>query len=296
VLRLEVGRYRDAVVRLDTRVHERLQADENRELAASTDTDTAAKTAAEANLADPMLAKFLDEVQTELEKLNADWLARQVEATQVLTVQRDGPNELADLRQTLEFVLLGQISQIETTAMNLRQTRDQRDTLANAHRILQELGKLLTLAHQLREQMLETLTAIMLQEQRLRTWNHDNLLDSLTKLQNRAGWELHMKNWWQDTTNQIRAHSCVLLDIDRFSQLNNQWGARIGDQVLASFGPLLQDLLRKNRGLDLANRVAGQQFLLVLTDTGPRGANCAAERIRQTVAELKFSHPAARSA
>ncbi|MGC4001870.1 MAG: diguanylate cyclase [Pirellulales bacterium] len=57
---------------------------------------------------------------------------------------------------------------------------------------------------------------------------------------------------------------------------------------------MVDGILRKNRGCDLSTRLSGQRYLVLLADTGPRGANSAAERIRQTIECSYFDHPLGR--
>jgi diguanylate cyclase (GGDEF)-like protein len=82
--------------------------------------------------------------------------------------------------------------------------------------------------------------------------------------------------------------SCVLVDLDRVGKLNEQFGARRVDWMIAGIGRWLEDQLRRDRGCDRIARYDGQSFVLFLGDTGPRNATSAAERIRQTLEVTTF--------
>lgn len=74
----------------------------------------------------------------------------------------------------------------------------------------------------------------------------------------------------------------LMLDLDHFKRVNDQYGHGVGDEVLQGFGLLLQSLLRRT---DLAGRVGGEEFAALLPGTGVGGAVELAERLRQTLAE-----------
>lgn len=75
----------------------------------------------------------------------------------------------------------------------------------------------------------------------------------------------------------------VLLDIDRFKDLNDAHGHQAGDAVLASLGRLLRAQMR---GEDRACRFGGEEFALLLPATGEAQATAVAERVRRAVAAM----------
>jgi len=72
--------------------------------------------------------------------------------------------------------------------------------------------------------------------------------------------------------------SIVMCDIDHFKRVNDTWGHAVGDAVLVSVADALRASLRV--GIDIAARVGGEEFLLILPDTDLVGAAAAAERLR----------------
>ncbi len=76
--------------------------------------------------------------------------------------------------------------------------------------------------------------------------------------------------------------SVVMFDIDHFKQLNDRYGHFAGDAVLAAVGRQLRELLRAS---DIRCRYGGEEFLVVLPDTGQAGALRVAESLRQALAE-----------
>jgi diguanylate cyclase (GGDEF)-like protein len=73
----------------------------------------------------------------------------------------------------------------------------------------------------------------------------------------------------------------LLLDLDDFKRVNDTHGHKTGDRVLQKVGETLRASLR---GTDLAGRFGGEEFLVVLPQTGLEGSCALAERIRQAIA------------
>lgn len=79
--------------------------------------------------------------------------------------------------------------------------------------------------------------------------------------------------------------SLLLADLDHFKAVNDTWGHAAGDLVLSSFGDIARYCLRLT---DLLGRWGGEEFLILLPDTGPSGAERVAERLRGAIAEFSF--------
>ena len=109
--------------------------------------------------------------------------------------------------------------------------------------------------------------------------------DALTALPNRRGLEAHLAARW--ATGASRPSLAVLmLDIDRFKDVNDRHGHAVGDAVLGELAALLRALFRDR---DLAGRWGGEEFLVLLDTSDPAGARRAAERARSAVAEHAFA-------
>ncbi len=78
----------------------------------------------------------------------------------------------------------------------------------------------------------------------------------------------------------------MITDLDRFKSINDTFGHDGGDDVLREFA----QRLRKNvRGIDLACRFGGEEFVVVMPDTDAQVAEKVAERIRAEIAKTPFS-------
>jgi diguanylate cyclase (GGDEF)-like protein len=76
-----------------------------------------------------------------------------------------------------------------------------------------------------------------------------------------------------------------MLDLDHFKELKDSFGHPFGDQVLEVVGEVLHTFLRTT---DAPCRYGGEEFALVLTETGQQGAVVTAERIREQIAQHAF--------
>ncbi|MGH8118780.1 MAG: diguanylate cyclase [Rhodanobacteraceae bacterium] len=118
---------------------------------------------------------------------------------------------------------------------------------------------------------------------RVRSQNRELLrmssIDSLSGLLNRSHWE--------DAVNAaLTRHCCgdavmLLIDIDHFKHVNDQYGHTIGDEVVRKVGAVIRGSLREG---DLAGRYGGDEFAVVLCGLGLHAATAVAERIRAGVA------------
>ena len=122
---------------------------------------------------------------------------------------------------------------------------------------------------------------------------HDSLQytahhDQLTGLLNRAGLErLRART---DVQRELTAQPYVLLvlDIDHFKRINDQHGHLFGDRVLCAVADAVS---RSVRASDIAARIGGEEFLVVLPDTRLDGGAEIAERIRREVERLTLPMP-----
>jgi diguanylate cyclase (GGDEF)-like protein len=101
--------------------------------------------------------------------------------------------------------------------------------------------------------------------------------DDLTDLLNRRAFKAEAEVELARSSRRGSASSVIVLDLDRFKSVNDQFGHAAGDAVLRSFAEVLRQSLRKG---DLAARTGGEEFSVLLPDTGLHSAKEVAERIR----------------
>jgi two-component system cell cycle response regulator len=110
--------------------------------------------------------------------------------------------------------------------------------------------------------------------------------DGLTGLHNRRYLDSHLQTLFDRAVARRRPLSVMITDLDRFKTVNDAHGHDGGDDVLREFARRL----RKNvRGIDLACRFGGEEFVVVMPDTDAAVAEKVAERIRAEIAQLPFA-------
>ena len=109
--------------------------------------------------------------------------------------------------------------------------------------------------------------------------------DELTGLYNRRYFDRHLSLMLEKAREQERDMAVMLIDMDFFKSVNDNHGHDIGDAVLKEFA---QRLRRNIRGVDLACRFGGEEFVVLMPDTDYRQAQGVAERVRMAVAERGF--------
>ena len=106
--------------------------------------------------------------------------------------------------------------------------------------------------------------------------------DELTSLANRRHFREEFTRAHEHASRYDRALSIAVLDVDHFKQVNDQYGHDVGDKVLDRIGSLLRSTLRTS---DLAARVGGEEFAVILPETHLHEAMVVSEKIRRAIAE-----------
>ncbi|MBN9082621.1 MAG: PleD family two-component system response regulator [Rhizobiales bacterium 62-17] len=111
------------------------------------------------------------------------------------------------------------------------------------------------------------------------------LVDALTGLYNRRYLEMHLAEMLDQATARSRPLSLMILDIDHFKAVNDTHGHDAGDDVLKGFSHRVKNVIRS---ADLICRLGGEEFVVIMPDTGMVVAHRIAERVRCAVEESMF--------
>jgi diguanylate cyclase (GGDEF)-like protein len=231
----------------------------------------------------------IDDAVNVLVALNEDWLTRQEDVLRVMADNREQLQEHTELGNRLESLLLDQTTLIKQECSDLK-SLDARDGDVVCKAIVNSIGELVNMAHQLRDSIDSAKLLILCQEERLEAADRVSLHDSETGLPNRAALELIFAKWWREDDERRRPLSAALVDLDRFGKLNNQATSRVGDLILKSLAGMFGQLCNSESGLERVYRYAGQRFLFFFGDTGPRSAAKKVEKLRQTLEVTKLQH------
>jgi len=111
--------------------------------------------------------------------------------------------------------------------------------------------------------------------------------DEVTGLYNRRFFSLRLEEEISRFRRFNHPVSVVVLDLDGFKSVNDEFGHAVGDETLRDVG---QILMKHSRGINVVSRYGGDEFAVLLVETSKSGARLYADRIRQVVATFPYSH------
>jgi diguanylate cyclase (GGDEF)-like protein len=118
-------------------------------------------------------------------------------------------------------------------------------------------------------------------DQVLSQYRRAALLDPLTGVSNRRGFDLELQKVLARALRDRSPTALMLLDLDHFKAVNDNWGHVAGDRVLQMVARTIAAELRAG---DLIGRLGGEEFVIALADCHTEEAAVLAERIRRSVA------------
>ncbi|MEG1453430.1 GGDEF domain-containing protein [Brevundimonas sp.] len=116
----------------------------------------------------------------------------------------------------------------------------------------------------------------------------ENGRDPLTRALNRRFLPTILSREISLATNNGAQLSLMMLDVDHFKAINDQWGHSTGDAVLKQVAEIISDNVRLS---DFVFRYGGEEFLIVLVETSAEEAHVVAERIREQLASREIRLP-----
>ena len=111
------------------------------------------------------------------------------------------------------------------------------------------------------------------------------ITDALTGLYNRRYMETHVGSLVEQAPSRGKPLTVLVLDIDYFKSINDTHGHDAGDDVLREFALRIRKSIR---GIDLACRYGGEEFVVVMPETDLAVATMVAERLRRRIASEPF--------
>jgi len=109
--------------------------------------------------------------------------------------------------------------------------------------------------------------------------------DGLTRLFNRRYFSEVIETEFAKIKRYGGRMGCLMIDMDHFKKVNDNFGHLVGDQVLKQ----LADIMRKNvRTIDIPARYGGEEFVLILPETGEQGVEVVGDKILRAVENHDF--------
>ncbi len=113
--------------------------------------------------------------------------------------------------------------------------------------------------------------------------NNDSLTRVYTRRRFEELFELEVERFRRYKENSV----LIMLDLDHFKAVNDQYGHQVGDEVLSTVAKACNDLLRAN---DILGRYGGEEFVICLPNTAAKQAPLIAEKLRLCIKSLHFPH------
>ncbi|MEQ1581194.1 MAG: GGDEF domain-containing protein [Steroidobacteraceae bacterium] len=109
--------------------------------------------------------------------------------------------------------------------------------------------------------------------------------DPLTGLLNRRGFDRALAQLLEEQPAALTSSAVLMLDLDHFKRINDNYGHLFGDQVLSATAKVLNSVIK---GRDIAARFGGEEFVVLLPDTPEKGAVALAEQFRQAFSRARI--------
>jgi diguanylate cyclase (GGDEF)-like protein len=187
-------------------------------------------------------------------------------------VYLDGVEQIGTLNQRLDSYIRDSFQDIVDTNLLLVQKKE----IEELNKKLEELSRVDTLTHLLNRRAL--LEAFELEKKRAERnrWR--------IRKEDEAG---VTKQAVGKFTDHIGNFACIMIDLDHFKHVNDYHGHLSGDEVLKTFGQLVQEsgMFREN---DIMGRYGGEEFIILLPETNAENALIPADRLRKSIKAVDF--------
>jgi diguanylate cyclase (GGDEF)-like protein len=120
-----------------------------------------------------------------------------------------------------------------------------------------------------------------------------SVTDPLTQIANRRGFDEALARVWGTAVREETTVSLMMIDIDHFKGFNDRYGHPAGDECLRRIAALISSHAR--RPYDVAARIGGEEFVLLMPATEAAGAAMIAERLRRGIENLHIPKAASAS-
>jgi diguanylate cyclase len=174
-----------------------------------------------------------------------------------------------------------QLLEIQAEAANDEGTR----ALANA--IVSVVAEIIDRQTRLQSKLAEAETTLKEQASQLESYLSEARTDSLTNLPNRRALDEELARRFSQWQRRRGSLSFMLLDVDRFKNLNDEHGHPAGDAVLRKLAEVLKET---SRTMDMVARYGGEEFGMVMPDSDLAAGKAAAERVRTAVDKFDFTY------
>ena len=208
-----------------------------------------------------------------------DMLRDNNEFNDMLEMQFQGLRENVDFSKSLAELKEAVISSLTFIQDAIRERREKDSSRMTA--VEERMGTLKETINRMKEEVSSA-------KQRANELEKEILVDPLTGVYNRRAYDKRIKEELQRFMRYGSPFSIVILDVDHFKSVNDQYGHAVGDLCLKEIIIRVQPMLRES---DFLARFGGEEFVVLLPETEHKGAVDAAEKLRQSIEKTEFLHP-----
>ncbi|MFH2090759.1 MAG: GGDEF domain-containing protein [Pseudomonadota bacterium] len=181
--------------------------------------------------------------------------------------------------------LAGSGKNLETLSDQIAQAHDYADIKLIVDQMIVETRNLVKSGKRLQNRMKISSEDLKQLNRELEKSQQEAQTDTLTSLVNRRGLEKRFELERIRAKQNDAPFSIIMLDIDYFKTVNDRFGHLVGDSLLKGIATLLQGHLRRN---DIASRYGGEEFLLLLPETGLEGAKAVGQKIKANLSKKEW--------
>lgn len=199
--------------------------------------------------------------------------------------------------QELKKVFADIIGTIKATHRHFSETENNLDTINESlvpglsdadidkvvSQIKYEISKLESSNTAFKEQLQQATHEIDQLKIKMARYRSEALRDPLTRIDNRRGFEKKLIDAIAKASDTENPLCLIIADIDHFKKVNDSHGHLVGDNLLRMIASTIKDSIK---GRDVAARVGGEEFAIMLPDTPFKGAMQLAENMRITFEQL----------
>jgi diguanylate cyclase len=173
-------------------------------------------------------------------------------------------------------------SKVEAFNCEVQSMAEQPSTVST-DALLLTIGQMTCANNELQQRLGRIEKQIAAQSAELRSYSSEARTDSLTGLSNRRAFDDEIQRRFAEWQRRRVPFSLMILDIDNFKEVNDSLGHQIGDEALRRIG---QVITTSSRQMDFRCRYGGDEFVVILPDTGAKETRIAADRIRAAIEKI----------
>lgn len=178
-------------------------------------------------------------------------------------------------------------SSLEKHMASLASTKDTNSILHIASEIISETRKFVNETKHFETTLADTTQEIEILKTKLDDARRLATKDALTGLNNRRGFDEALNASINISKTGVEPFCLMLVDIDLFKKINDNYGHLVGDKVLSGLSKVL---MKNMRGSDYLSRYGGEEFAIIMSDTLITGAFTVAEKLRKSIERLRLKH------